>query len=281
MEFGTLRLAVRFFRDERLRAPVLVVSMAVLGYSLHAPVISFFFLQLHLTPVQIGMLGAISSVGTMLLSPLYGWLLDTHGAYHAILFSSSMCALGCLVRGCATSATSLVLASVLLGLGGGNLITLVCAHLSSRTPRAERAPLLSAYLSLLSILNIGGKALYVPFDALLYNLGVSNLMLRYRITMSVCTFFCFFGVIKLWHSGRLLRARGVHDLEDECSIDAGKCGDEKGTQSEPAKSDSPCSARQAGFLALVLLSLWLRAASVTLARTLWPLWLKSHFGWGA
>lgn len=209
MEFGTLRLAVRFFRDERLRAPVLVVSMAVLGYSLHAPVISFFFLQLHLTPVQIGMLGAISSVGTMLLSPLYGWLLDTHGAYHAILFSSSMCALGCLVRGCATSATSLVLASVLLGLGGGNLITLVCAHLSSRTPRAERAPLLSAYLSLLSILNIGGKALYVPFDALLYNLGVSNLMLRYRITMSVCTFFCFFGVIKLWHSGRLLRARGA------------------------------------------------------------------------
>ena len=108
--------------------------------------------QLGLTATDIGVLGSISTIGTMLLSPMYGWLLDEHGAYWAIFISSSMCALGCLTRGIATSYGALVLASALLGLGGGNLVTLVCAYVSSRTARVERAPVLSAYITMLSVL---------------------------------------------------------------------------------------------------------------------------------
>lgn len=204
------RAVRRFCEDAALRAAVLVVAVATFGGSLHAPVVPFFYLQLGLHASEIGVLGAISSLCTMLLSPVYGWLLDTHGAYHAIFFSSLMCALGCLLRGFATSFSILICASIFLGLGGGNLVTLVCAYLSSRTPRAERASVISGYISMLSVLNIGGKTLYVPFDSVLMSLGMTDLMLRYRITMSMCTFFCIFGVVQLCYNGTVLQRSGAH-----------------------------------------------------------------------
>ncbi|KAL1524592.1 hypothetical protein AB1Y20_019482 [Prymnesium parvum] len=285
----TLRLVARFFSERTLRVPVLVVAVATLGGSLHAPVISYFYLQLKLTAPEIGSLGAISSVGTMLLSPLYGWLLDTHGAYYAILFSSSMCALGCLARGCAAGYNALVGASLLLGLGGGNLITLVCAYLSSHTARAERAAVLSAYISLLSVLNISGKSLYVPFDDLLWALGVTDLMVRYRITISVCTFFCFFGVAQLFCNGAVLRRTGQAEGKGASDDDVAMESEMRDTVGDAILSEEksgvaprrPCAAAVPAEIVLVMLGLWLRTASLTLTRTLWPLWLKFHFGWGA
>jgi hypothetical protein len=43
----------------------------------------------------------------------------------AILTSSTACALGCLVRGCATNVDQLYVGTALLGLGAGNLWTVV------------------------------------------------------------------------------------------------------------------------------------------------------------
>ena len=51
------------------------------------------------------------------------------------------------------------------------------------------------------MLNILGKALYAPADALLHHgVGIESTMLRYRIVMSICTFFCFYGVVQVTRS---------------------------------------------------------------------------------
>ena len=119
---GQLALLRTLVRDPKLRAPLLVVWVATLGGSLHAPVVPYFYLELKLQATDMGLLTTISSCGTLLLAPVYGWLLDRWGPYHAILFSSVMCAAGCLLRGLANSFDVLIVAATLLGLGGGNLV---------------------------------------------------------------------------------------------------------------------------------------------------------------
>ena len=80
---------------------------------------------------------------------------------------------------------------------------------SAATPRADRSAVVSGFLFQVTALRIAGKALYRPWDAAVVRglLGVdgeddASELLRDRITMGVCTLFCFFGVV------RLLGARG-------------------------------------------------------------------------
>lgn len=309
-----------FWRDTKLRAPLLVIWAATLGGSLHAPVVPYFYLELKLQATDIGLLSTISSIGNVLLAPFYGWLLDTRGAYHAILFSSSMCAMGCLFRGLAQSYTELMLAATFLGLGGSNLITLVLAYLSSQTEPKLRALVISGYLTQLSVLQIGGKAVYPPFDALLMLVGFEQKLLRFRVTMSVCTLFCFFGVWQLRATGTHLRQAATHStaeaeadvevaaesgLEEQSSDAQGRkpLGLEMETQAailtaegeSPQRTQSPGDSEAAALaaqrrrerrqylasLVLVTVALWLRAACSALSLTLWPLWVKAHYGWDA
>ena len=58
------------------RTPMVVTWMAVFGGALHTPVVTFFFLKLEMTPVEMGMAGFITTTGSLLLTPVYGWLLD-------------------------------------------------------------------------------------------------------------------------------------------------------------------------------------------------------------
>eukprot|EP00965_Chrysotila_dentata_P102248 3376100-Pleurochrysis_carterae.AAC.1 len=133
----------------------------------------------------------------MVLAPVYGWFVDRGDAYTAITTSAFLCAWGCLARGAASNYAWLLAAAVLQGLGGSNLPTLVLAHLASCTEASTRSLVVSGYAAQLALLQIGGKALYGPFDSLLQLMGFASQQLRYRITISVCMANCFFGVSQM------------------------------------------------------------------------------------
>ena len=42
-----------------------------------------------------------------------------------------------------------------------------------------------------------GQALYVPWDGTLQLCGLTERLLRFRVTLSVCSFFCLFGALQL------------------------------------------------------------------------------------
>ena len=107
--------------------------------------------------------------------------------------------------------------------------------------------------------------------------------------MSTCTFFCFFGVAQLCCNGSLLRRAGAplpaQDAEKE--LPAHDVDDKQGTPESVAEDGKVAASSAAGgctrsrvSIALVLFALFLRYASLSLARTLWPLYLKRRFGWG-
>ena len=70
---------------------------------------------------------------------------------------------------------------------------LVLGHLAGATDVDMRSLVVSGYAAQLAAIQICGKGLYGPFDQLLRALGISSQHLRYRITISVCMFFCFYG----------------------------------------------------------------------------------------
>eukprot|EP00438_Fugacium_kawagutii_P008710 Skav236660 [mRNA] locus=scaffold3354:75121:80933:+ [translate_table: standard] len=55
---------------------MLGIWVASFGGALHAPVTTYFQVE-----AEIGNFGVIRTVGVLLVSPLYGWLLDRHSAY--------------------------------------------------------------------------------------------------------------------------------------------------------------------------------------------------------
>ena len=133
--------------DDTLRTGVRVHALegavATLGGSLHAPAVPFFYVEMGLDAPAIGTLNSLSALGSLALAAPYGWLLDKRGPYTAILISSAMCGLGCLFRGLAPSYPYLVVAAIFLGLGGGNLVTLILAYVSTQTEPSQRALVVS------------------------------------------------------------------------------------------------------------------------------------------
>ena len=72
-----LRVVHYFFSDTRMAVPMWIIWVASFGGSLHAPVTTFFLLELDLTEIQIGQVGFFISAGSILLAPLYGYFLDS------------------------------------------------------------------------------------------------------------------------------------------------------------------------------------------------------------
>ena len=238
----TDQLAVlrRFIAEPRLLTAVCIFWVERVGGGLGAPVVPFFALELGLAAPDIGLLSTIALCFLMLPAPLYGWIQDRHGPMFTIMVSSGCCALGCGLRGFAQGFYWLVVSSALSGFGGGNLISTISAHVATETPPAQRALALSALAVQGSVLRILGQALYVPWDATLRGSGLGERMLRFRVTLSVCTFFCAFGVVQLCLNGHHLRrssnraaavaSAGDDDRRSADSPDSGgavevRCGD--------------------------------------------------------
>ncbi|CAD7935127.1 unnamed protein product [Amoebophrya sp. A120] len=83
----------------RLLPPMLAIWVASFGGALHEPVTTFFLLQLKATMHELGNFGAITTVGGLFVTPIYGYFLDKNSAYLPCVISAGCCAFGCLLRG--------------------------------------------------------------------------------------------------------------------------------------------------------------------------------------
>ena len=55
------------------------------GGALHAPVTTYFYLELGASATDIGLIGSALTAASLVLSPFYGYLLDRFGAYPAMM----------------------------------------------------------------------------------------------------------------------------------------------------------------------------------------------------
>ena len=88
--------------------------------------------------MDIGWIGFIMSLGSLLLSPIAGLVLDARGPFIPLVITAAGCSLGCLVRGAAFDVAGLLWGAVLLGVGV-NMWTVVLAHLANCSDRNRRS----------------------------------------------------------------------------------------------------------------------------------------------
>lgn len=79
--------AVMFWQTPLFRYPMLVVWVASIGGALHEPVITFFYLRLGATDIDVGAFGFVKQIGTLVLAPIYGAAIDRKGAYPVMVVS--------------------------------------------------------------------------------------------------------------------------------------------------------------------------------------------------
>lgn len=288
--------------------PGLLVPAAVrwverLGGGLGSPVLPFFMLSFGLSASDMGLLSTIGTLFAILPAPIYGYAQDRFGPYGTILFGAAACGLGCGLEGFSQGVAWFVAARAFQGLGGGNLPSVVNAHITSCTPVDKRALILSAFTAQCLTLRICGQALYLPWDEALRALGLTRLI-RFRVTLSVCTFFCWFGVVAIiTHGHHLRRAAAAYSTMDGASAEGGdeaasaslRGGREEVETSSGSVSDEaeagrpapapPASTPDAGVTAHwpALLACLATLSSVacyeSLHLTVWPLFLHTHYGW--
>ncbi len=293
------------FRDQRaalsfvISSPRVLVPAAVrwverLGGGLNSPVLPFFMLALNLSPSQMGMLSTISVVSSLVPAPAYGYVQDRFGTFFPIIVASITCGLGCSFEGLATGFGMLTCARIFQGIGGYNLPSVINAHITAHAPPNRRALVLSAFTAQCLCLRICGQLLYLPWDMMLRQFDLGR-MLRFRITLSMCSLFCWFGVVALLVAGRHLRERTVEPLEMAADELEPKVQDDRpakatetrtsSTAAVAAGSKSVSSAEHATVSTTLLgvgpclLVLLLVACYDSLLQTTWPLFINTHYGW--
>lgn len=281
-------LVTFLWRDPRFRPPLIVIWVASFGGALHAPVTTFFCLKVGATDQDLGMIGLFWNVGGLFMPPFYGWLLDTRGGYTPMMISIVLCSVGCLVRGLAVTVTQLYVAAAILGLGGINLWTTVCSYIAANTPPERRSLVVSGYLFQVTSVRIVGTSLYP-----LWYRGLTAIwpgdddetsLFRDRLSMGVCTFFCFFGLFELMFFGAAVRATRpladtkLMDAEHQASSEA-----EHGQQGSAgaAGSTSKLGKVWLGPFAVVCLALASQSMAHSVGSTLWPLFVRDRFGWSS
>eukprot|EP00756_Hemistasia_phaeocysticola_P002834 Hpha_TRINITY_DN11912_c0_g2::TRINITY_DN11912_c0_g2_i2::g.20869::m.20869 len=216
------QLVQRWSADPSLRPAMIAIWLASFGGAIHEPVTPYFYRALGVSDTQIGDYGLIRTVFGFVLTPLYGWLLDHGSAYWPLVLSCFFCAFGCLTRGFAPQGdvTMFFLSAVVLGLGAANLWTVAGAYVACANPKERRTEVLSGFTVQVTTLALLGKMLYRPWDWAVTlvlqegrDLGMlaedpvndaGGVLLRYRVHMAVCTFFCIGGFFNLLGShGRM------------------------------------------------------------------------------
>ena len=170
-------MARYFATHSKLSIPIAIIWVASFGGSLHAPVTTFFLLDLGVDEVQIGHVGFLIAAGPIVLAPLYGYFLDRGFKFWSIWFSCLFCGVGCLLRGIATDWWLVYVAAVVIGLGAP-LWNVVLSHVSAVSPPEHRSLAISAFQVQETSLRLAAKALYPAFDAGLKLASVSDQMTR-------------------------------------------------------------------------------------------------------
>ena len=204
-------VASSFLASPALRPAIITIWVASFGAALHMPCTTYYYRVVGASDVDIGAINMVATVGSLVLGPVYGHVLDTRGPFVPVVVSCAFCALGCALRGAANSVAMLYFAAFVLGIGGSNLWTTVLGLVVKRSPRANRSVAVSGYLVQVALLRLGGKLLYNPLDWALSAFTHWTVVRRYRAIMSICTIFCFFGVFEL------VRSRAAIALDPEPS----------------------------------------------------------------
>lgn len=265
---GVLAHHIAFVRslaqDERFRGPMCVIWISDFGGSLHMPVITFFLLGLGATTMDIGIFGFCRMAGAMMLSPVYGHCVDRFGIKWPLLICTSLCGIGCTVRGVAGSRWQLYLAQGIVGMGGGSSWSMVKGHIARHTSEEER-PMVVAGLRLQMVVLSLSKVFYPVLDAILLNVFLlTDDLSRYRVAILTCMVFCWIGIAAI---GLMPPPRSEHDdvlVEFRGSDFA-------------ARIPKWCSAR----LALLATVLAVASCCVATCTILWPIFLKHRFNWSA
>lgn len=108
-------------RDQFRQLGVLIAVNAVdmIGFAIVLPLLPFYALEFHATPVEIGWLMAAFSVAQLLASPFWGRVSDRYGRRPALLIGLSASAVAYIVFGLSNSLWMLFLSRLVQGAGGG------------------------------------------------------------------------------------------------------------------------------------------------------------------
>eukprot|EP00927_Polykrikos_kofoidii_P031847 TRINITY_DN27288_c0_g2_i1.p1 TRINITY_DN27288_c0_g2~~TRINITY_DN27288_c0_g2_i1.p1 ORF type:complete len:572 (+),score=74.06 TRINITY_DN27288_c0_g2_i1:39-1718(+) len=304
-----------FLKDRRMRTPMVAIWVASFGGALHDPITTFFTLELGATTTQIGTFGVIKTTGAWLLGPVYGWMIDSHSAFLPSVVSAFACTVGCALRGFtpANQIGLLYASAVVLGLGASNFWNVVGAHVACATEKDMRALVVSAYSVQVQTLQLLGKSVYPAWDAALQLSPIlaNDRLLRYRVTMSVCTFFCVFGVINLLINGHPMKEVKGEKAADTSAKDKKSSvgGASNGGSNVAAGDGDTCRGAKVADESVVsqgadrevlsavtppvTMSSWgsfwpfaasaavlvVQAAGFMAVQTLWPLYIRHQFQW--
>lgn len=267
-------------------APIatVVVWAVNAGAALQKVVVPFFLLGLGLNPVQLGTIALVKDVGSLALSPLYGWLLDVRGPWPALTLSLSLCGLGCGIRALATGYHSAMFAAAILAFGGA-FETVTLAHLSACFPPSRRTHVVSGYLAQLRAIVLAGQLLYAPWSAALRLADAGGTVFRHRLTMGGCVLPCLVGFCAFvlgarrpeWSAHRVI----AHVTPSTAPAATSSAGAEAGRPSRRARGGPQRCAAAAGPFAVALLALAATAAASAGLNTLWPVIVRECYGWDA
>ena len=210
--------------------------------------------------MDIGYLSFFMGTASMILSPVYGWMVDSRGVLKPFLLSALSCGFGCLIRAIASAPLHLIAAQIFMGVGGSCQWSMVKGFIASELPHSKRALLVVGLRAQMTLLTLG-SFLYPVLDSGLQLVGFQDKLLRYRAEVGTCALFCWIGILILMAGC----AKGTQFHSP------------KQRQLEQAAGSARCSV---DFL-VAAITLGIASCCQSACRTLWPIYIKFHFGWEA
>lgn len=103
----------------QLSVLIAVNAVDMIGFAIVLPLLPFYALDFHATPVQIGWLMAAFSIAQLLSAPIWGRVSDRYGRRPALMIGLAGSAIAYVVFGLADSLWMLFLSRLVQGAGGG------------------------------------------------------------------------------------------------------------------------------------------------------------------
>jgi len=259
------KIAVWLWNDDLLCLPMMVMWFSSFFGSFSQAVLTFFYLKLGLSASEMGNAGFITTTGGLLLAPFYGYLLDKRSSYGTLVLTTSLCGLGCLVRGMATDTTTVYAAATVMAIGGVNFEAMLLALVVRNAPVTMRSAVVSHYILQMKVLSLAGKGFYPAWNwIVLHGFAVQDQLLRYRIALAACTVPCIIGFMALSY-------KYCRMSPEQRPINA--------PVAIPVHSHTV--ATQPWAFAALSTVLFVQSFGYTMVMLLTPLWTHKYFGWHA